>query len=187
VAGVHLHLAQAAIAASRWPVAAGHVARARALLAGAATGGGPARAAVLEAEIRYAADDIRGAVELAEGVLADPGAAAEARCHACELLGRDQAENAAAAAERGAAISLDPGATSGQIRAAITKALTSPALRRGAWRMASEIAACGGAPAAAGEVEHVMRAGASRAQPAGLVAGTGAAASAAQLGGQVRP
>jgi MGT family glycosyltransferase len=92
----------------------------------------------------------------------------------CLPLGRDQTDNAAAAAERGAAIALDPGATSGEIRAAITAALTSPALRRGARRMASEIAACGGAPAAAVEVEQVMRSGA-------------AAASAAQLAGQLGP
>jgi MGT family glycosyltransferase len=93
----------------------------------------------------------------------------------CLPLGRDQADNAAAAAERGAVISLDPGATTGDIRAAITAALTSPALRRGARRMASEIAACGGAPAAAGEVERAARRGAARAQLAGRVAGTGAA------------
>jgi DNA-binding CsgD family transcriptional regulator len=121
VAGVHLHLAQAAIAASRWPVAAGHVAQARALLAGAATGGEPARAAVLEAEIRYAADDIRGAVELAEGVLADPGATAEARCHACELLGRSvrlgDLSRARAAFERGLAIATEAGLGVWRLRA----------------------------------------------------------------------
>jgi MGT family glycosyltransferase len=104
----------------------------------------------------------------------------------CLPLGRDQAGNAAAAAERGAAIALEPGATGGQIRAAITKALTAPELRRGARRLASEIAACGGAPAAAGEVENVMRTGASRAQLAGTGAGrSAAAASAAQLAGQL--
>jgi len=121
LAGVHLHLAQAAIAAARWPVAAGHVAQARALLAGAASGGGPARAAVLEAEIRYAADDIKGAVELAEGVLADPGATAEARCHACELLGRSvrlgDLGRARAAFERGLGIATEAGLGVWRLRA----------------------------------------------------------------------
>ena len=75
----------------------------------------------------------------------------------CLPLGRDQAENAAAAAERGAAIALPGDATSGQLRAAITEALASPALRDGARRMASALAACGGASAAADEVEQVAR------------------------------
>ncbi len=92
----------------------------------------------------------------------------------CLPPGRDQAGNAAAAAARGAAIALGTGATSDQIRAAITTALTSPGLRSGARRMASELAACGGAPAAAEEVEQVARRGA-------------APASRAQLAGQVRP
>jgi UDP:flavonoid glycosyltransferase YjiC (YdhE family) len=84
----------------------------------------------------------------------------------CLPLGRDQADNAAAAAERGAAIALEPGATSGEIRAAVSRALTSPALRRAARRLAGEMAACGGGPAAADEVEQVAWRG-SRAQLAG--------------------
>jgi UDP:flavonoid glycosyltransferase YjiC (YdhE family) len=75
----------------------------------------------------------------------------------CLPLGRDQADNAAAAAELGAAIALEPGATSGEIRAAVSRALTSPALRRAARRLAGEMAACGGGPAAAEEVEQVAR------------------------------
>ena len=73
----------------------------------------------------------------------------------CVPLGRDQAENAAAAAEWGAAIALPGDATSGRLRAAITEALASPALRDGARRMAGALAACGGASAAADEVEQV--------------------------------
>jgi MGT family glycosyltransferase len=73
----------------------------------------------------------------------------------CIPLGRDQADNATAAAAQGAAIALPGDATSGQLRDAITKALTSPALRDGAQGMASAIAACGGAPAAADHVEQV--------------------------------
>jgi MGT family glycosyltransferase len=73
----------------------------------------------------------------------------------CVPLGRDQAGNAVAASERGAAIALPGDATGGRLRDAITEALTSPALHEGARRMASAIAACGGAPAAADQVEQV--------------------------------
>jgi len=85
----------------------------------------------------------------------------------CVPLGRDQAENAAAAVEWGAAIALPGDATSGRLRAAITEALASPALRDGARRMAGALAACGGASAAADEVEQVARRGALR-QPVRL-------------------
>jgi MGT family glycosyltransferase len=77
----------------------------------------------------------------------------------CIPLGRDQADNAATAARTGAAIALPGDATGGQLRAAITEALTSPALRDGARRMAGALAACGGAAAAADEVEEVARRG----------------------------
>jgi MGT family glycosyltransferase len=73
----------------------------------------------------------------------------------CIPLGRDQADNAAAAAVQGAAIALPGDASRCQLRGAITEALTSPTLRDGARRMASAIAACGGAPAAADQVEQV--------------------------------
>jgi MGT family glycosyltransferase len=73
----------------------------------------------------------------------------------CIPLGRDQSDNAAAASVQGAAIALPGDATGGQLRDAITEALTSPALHDGARRMASAIAACGGAPAAADQVEQV--------------------------------
>ena len=79
----------------------------------------------------------------------------------CIPLGRDQADNAAAAAERGAAIALPADAPVDHIRAAISRALTSPSLRNGARQMATAIAACGGAPAAAGQVEQVARGSAS--------------------------
>ena len=85
----------------------------------------------------------------------------------CVPLGRDQADNAAAAAGRGAVIALPSDATSGRLRAAITEALASPALRDGARRMASVLAACGGASTAADEVEDVARRAALR-QPVRL-------------------
>jgi len=75
----------------------------------------------------------------------------------CLPLGRDQAGNAAAAAGQDAAIALPSSAPASQIRAAITRALHSPALRTGAARMASALAACGGAAAAADQVEQIMR------------------------------
>jgi DNA-binding CsgD family transcriptional regulator/tetratricopeptide (TPR) repeat protein len=88
VADVHFHLAQAAIEAARWPVALEYVGRARALLDGAIAPGWRARASVLEAEARFATDDVAGAVEMAEAVVSDAEATSEARCHAYELLGR---------------------------------------------------------------------------------------------------
>jgi DNA-binding CsgD family transcriptional regulator len=121
LADVHLHLAQAAVTANRWPVAAGHVGRARVLLDEATVPGGRARAAVLEAEARYAADDVEGAVGLAEAVLADAGATAEARCQACELVGRSvrlgDLPRARAAFERGLAIADEAGLGVWRLRA----------------------------------------------------------------------
>ena len=121
VADVHLHLAQAAIAAARWPLAVEHVARARALLDEAAVPGGRARAAVLEAEAKYATGDVDGAVELAEAVLAASDATAEARCQACELLGRSvrlgSLARARAAFERGLTIADEAGLGVWRLRA----------------------------------------------------------------------
>jgi DNA-binding CsgD family transcriptional regulator len=121
VADVHLHLAQAAVAAARWPVAVEHVARARALLDDAAVPGGRARAAVLEAEVKYATGDVAGAVELAGAVLADAGATAEARCQACELVGRSarlgDLPRARAAFERSLAIADEAGLGVWRLRA----------------------------------------------------------------------
>ena len=83
----------------------------------------------------------------------------------CVPLGRDQADNAAAAAGRGAAIAL---AGRRHQRPAAGRHHRGPrltALRDGARRMAGALAACGGAPAAADEVEEVARRPALR-QPA---------------------
>src|SRR4029077_11222255 len=67
----------------------------------------------------------------------------------CVPPGRDEADNAAAAAGASAAIALPGDATSSQLRAAITEALTSPALRDGARRMAGVLGAGGRARGAA--------------------------------------
>jgi DNA-binding CsgD family transcriptional regulator/tetratricopeptide (TPR) repeat protein len=121
VADVHLHLAQAAVAATRWPVAVEHIASARALLDEEAVPGMRARAAVLEAEARFADGDVAGAVELAEGVVAGADAMAEARCHAWELLGRSvrlgDLARARAAFERGLAIADEAGLGVWRLRA----------------------------------------------------------------------
>jgi MGT family glycosyltransferase len=94
----------------------------------------------------------------------------------CLPLGRDQAGNAAAAAGQGAAIALPSSAPASQIRAAITRALHSPALRTGARRMASALAACGGGAAAADQVEQVIgRAGRAGSNGAASTPMTGAA------------
>jgi DNA-binding CsgD family transcriptional regulator len=83
----HLLLAQAAVAASRWPLARDHVAAAVAHLD--ATDPRPAaRAAVLAAELALAGGDAAGAGEAAGEVLAMEGASPDARCHAYEIVGR---------------------------------------------------------------------------------------------------
>jgi DNA-binding CsgD family transcriptional regulator/tetratricopeptide (TPR) repeat protein len=126
LAHLHLHLAQAAVAAGRWSLTRSHVERARALLSdGDSTDepvrGGTARAAVLEAEARFATDDLSGAVELAEGVILDPNATADAQCHAYELLGRaarlTDLARARAHFERGLAIAGAAGLGVWQLRA----------------------------------------------------------------------
>jgi DNA-binding CsgD family transcriptional regulator len=84
----HLSLAQAAVAAARWPMARHQLDAARHL-----TGSNPAarvraRMTVLDADVAFAADDQDRARALAEEVLVLDGAAAEARCHALEIIGR---------------------------------------------------------------------------------------------------
>jgi DNA-binding CsgD family transcriptional regulator/tetratricopeptide (TPR) repeat protein len=87
-AEVHLRLAQAAVAATRWPMAAERLRIARDLLAAQPQPVLHARVAVLEAEVAFANDDIETARRRAEAVLASGSAPAEIRCHALELLGR---------------------------------------------------------------------------------------------------
>ena len=85
---VHLCLSQAAVTASRWPMARHHLRAARQL-----AGTGPAatvrtRMGVLDAEVALADDDLDEARRLGENVLATEDAAPEVRCHALELIGR---------------------------------------------------------------------------------------------------
>ena len=88
-AAIHLKLAHAAVDGTRWAAARRHVGIAGDLLTAHPEPGLSAEAAVLDAEIALAADDAGDrARALAESALASPGASAEIRCRALELLGR---------------------------------------------------------------------------------------------------
>jgi DNA-binding CsgD family transcriptional regulator/tetratricopeptide (TPR) repeat protein len=87
-AEVHLRLAHATVAAARWPLATGHLAAARELLALHRDTGLQAWAAVLEAEVALAHDELDQARRLASEALSSASAGAEVRCQALEVLGR---------------------------------------------------------------------------------------------------
>ena len=101
-----LRLAQAAVSASRWPMARQHIEAAVRLTAGHTDPGLSARATVLSAEVALAGDDLDGARRTAEQVLAMDGAGPEVRCHALEIVGRSRRlhDLPAAAAAFGAAL-----------------------------------------------------------------------------------
>ncbi len=86
----YLRLAQAAVSASRWPMARHHIDVAVRLAAGGADPKLSARAAMLSAEVALAGDDLEGARQTAEQVLAMYGADPEVRCHAFEIVGRSR-------------------------------------------------------------------------------------------------
>ena len=102
----HLRLAQAAVSASRWPMARHHIEAAVRLTAGHTDPNLSARAAVLSAEVALAGDDLDGARRTAEQVLATDGAGPDVRCHALEIVGRSRRlhDLPAAAAAFGAAL-----------------------------------------------------------------------------------
>jgi DNA-binding CsgD family transcriptional regulator/tetratricopeptide (TPR) repeat protein len=104
----HLRLAQAAVSASRWPMARHHIEAAAGLAADGADPDLSARAAVLSAEMALAGDDLDGARRTAEQVLATGGADPEVRCHAFEIVGRSRRlrDLPAAAAAFGAALAI---------------------------------------------------------------------------------
>ena len=99
-AQLHLRLAHAAVAATRWPDAAGHLASASGLLDSDPQPALSAQVRVLSAEVALADDDLGRARELAEGVLVITGAAPETRCHALELIGRSERLRDLASAQR---------------------------------------------------------------------------------------
>ena len=86
----HLRLAQAALAAARWPLARRHLTAAVGLGDETTDPTLPARASVLSAEVALASGDLAGARRAADEVLAMDGAGPEARCHAHEIAGRTQ-------------------------------------------------------------------------------------------------
>jgi DNA-binding CsgD family transcriptional regulator/KaiC/GvpD/RAD55 family RecA-like ATPase len=110
-ADVHLRLAQAAVAASRWDVAAHHAAHVRALGDQAHPAALDARVSIVEGEIAFAADDVEGARRRAEQVLSARGVDPESRCQAFEIVGRAQRiadpESARVTFERGLATASD--------------------------------------------------------------------------------
>ena len=99
-AELHLRLAHAAVAATRWADAASHLASAAGLLAAAPQPALGAQVEVLSAEVSLAEGDLSLARELAGRALAMTGAAPETRCHALELIGRSERLRDLAAAQR---------------------------------------------------------------------------------------
>ena len=87
-AAIHLKLAHAAVDGTRWAAARRHIGIAGDLLAAHPEPGLRAQAAVLEAEVALADDEVDRARALAESAFASSGASPEIRCRALELLGR---------------------------------------------------------------------------------------------------
>jgi DNA-binding CsgD family transcriptional regulator len=92
-AEVHLQLAHAAAAATRWPAVSLHLDAVRGLLAASPQPTLAARAAVLDAEVAFAGNDVDTARRLAESVLTSGEAGPDVCCHALELVGRSQRIN----------------------------------------------------------------------------------------------
>ncbi len=92
-AEVHLRLAHAAVDGARWAAATMHLDAAKGLLASAPRLARRARAAILEAEVAFAANDVALARRQAESVSAAEHASPDVRCHALQLLGRVQRIN----------------------------------------------------------------------------------------------
>ncbi len=87
-ATIHLCLAHAAVAATRWSLATSHLGAATGLLAADPASSLRGRATVLQAEIALAASQMDRASGLASEALSHPAATPEIRCQALEVLGR---------------------------------------------------------------------------------------------------
>ena len=85
---VHLKLAHAAVDGTRWAAARRQLGIVGDLLAAGPQAGLAAEAAVLNAEVAFADNDIDRARAVAESALASPQASPQVRCQALELLGR---------------------------------------------------------------------------------------------------
>ena len=100
-AQVHIWLAHAAVAATRWPAARAQLDQATGLLAGSGSRDLLAEVTVLRAEVAMAADELGQARALADSVLdmMETEARAEVRCHALEIVGRSERPRDLAAAQ----------------------------------------------------------------------------------------
>ena len=120
-AAIHLKLAHAAVDGTRWEAARRHIRLADDLIAARPEPRLAAQAAVLEAEVAFAGNQVDQARTLAEKALTSPGASAEIRCHALELVGRVQRakdlEAARAAFEQALAIADASGLAVWRLRA----------------------------------------------------------------------
>jgi DNA-binding CsgD family transcriptional regulator/tetratricopeptide (TPR) repeat protein len=87
-AEVHLRLAQAAVAADRWPLATRHLEATTEILGLDGNGALHAWAAVLAAEVALAGNELDQARRLASQALSSASAGAEVQCQALEVLGR---------------------------------------------------------------------------------------------------
>ncbi len=120
-AEIHLQLAHAAVSATRWRIARLHLEAAKELLATESRSELDARAAVVEAEIALASDDVERARQLAMTALQAAGAGADVRCNALEILGRSERLDDLTAArqtfERALALAEDNGLAIWRLRA----------------------------------------------------------------------
>lgn len=87
-AEIHIRLAQAGVAATRWPAASAHIEAAKRLLAADPHPQRSAHVAVLGAELALARDDVTQAGTLAHAALDSADASPEVRCQALEVIGR---------------------------------------------------------------------------------------------------
>jgi DNA-binding CsgD family transcriptional regulator len=87
-ADVHIQLARAAIAATRWPVASAHLEAAKRLEEADPRPRRRALIDVLAAELALAGDDLGQAGQLAQAALESAAASPEVRCQALEIIGR---------------------------------------------------------------------------------------------------
>jgi len=87
-ADVHIQLARAAIAATRWPVASAHLEAARRLEEADPRPHRRVLIDVLAAELALTGDDLGQAGQLAQAALDSAAASPEVRCQALEIIGR---------------------------------------------------------------------------------------------------
>ncbi len=96
----HLHLARAAVAASRWQMARHQLDAARRLTPWDQRSDVGSQIAVLSADVLMADDDYDGARRVAEDVVTSDGVAPDVRCHGLEIIGRTRRSLDLAAARR---------------------------------------------------------------------------------------